>query len=83
MGFEKSSGERNDPKMITIRLSLKTAFFLLVVFLLMSTHKGAVGSMNPSKPDLPETVGAWTRPDSPRTITADTIFKYMENWGRP
>jgi hypothetical protein len=37
--------------------------------------------MNPSKPDLPKTVGAWTRPDSPRIITSDTIFKYMNGAG--
>jgi hypothetical protein len=37
--------------------------------------------MNPSNPDLPKTVDAWTRPDSPRTITADTIFKYMNGAG--
>ena len=67
--------------MITNRLSLKTTFFLLVILLLLSTHKGAFGSMNPSNPDLPKTVDAWTRPDSPRTITADTIFKYMNGAG--
>ena len=64
-----------------IRLILKTAFFLLVISLLISTHKGAVGSMNPSKPDLPKTINGWTRPDSPRTITSDTIFKYMNGAG--
>ncbi len=37
--------------------------------------------MNPSKPELPKTVGAWSRPDSPRTVTADTIFKYMNGAG--
>jgi hypothetical protein len=72
--------------MISNRLSLKTIFFLLVILLLISTHKGAFGSMNPSnpdfhKPDLPKTVDVWTRPDSPRTITAETIFKYMNGAG--
>ena len=47
----------------------------------MSTYKGAAGSMNPTKPELPKTVDAWSRPDTPRTITAETIFKYMNGAG--
>ena len=64
-----------------MRLFLKTTFFLLVMFLFISTHKGAVGSMIPTKPELPITVDAWSRPDTPRTITAETIFKYMNGAG--
>jgi hypothetical protein len=30
---------------------------------------------------LPKTVGAWTRPDTPRTIDAANIFKYMDGAG--
>jgi hypothetical protein len=67
--------------MIATRFGLKTAFCLLVFLLLTPTHKRAVGSMNPNKPDLPETVDAWTRTDLPQTITADTIFKYMNGAG--
>ena len=47
----------------------------------MSTHTGAAGSMNVNKPQLPKTVDAWSRPDTPRTITAETIFKYMNGAG--
>jgi hypothetical protein len=37
--------------------------------------------MKESKPALPETVGLWTRPDSPRIVTADNIFDYMDGAG--
>ena len=47
----------------------------------MSTYRGAVGSMNPTRPELPKTVDAWSRHDAPRTITAETIFKYMNGAG--
>jgi hypothetical protein len=67
--------------MVTIRLPLKLAFFLPVILLLMPTQEGAVSSMNPSKPELPETVGAWSLSASPRIITAETIFEYMNGAG--
>lgn len=63
------------------RLPLKSTIFLMAILLLMSTHKGAAGSMNPTPPELPKTVDAWSRPDTPRTITAETIFKYMNGAG--
>jgi hypothetical protein len=37
--------------------------------------------MQESKPALPKTVGLWTRPDSPRLITAKNIFDYMDGAG--
>ena len=37
--------------------------------------------MTPTKPELPKTVDAWSRPDTSRTITAETIFKYMNGAG--
>jgi hypothetical protein len=67
--------------MINIKKLLKTAFFLLFVLMLIPSQKGVAGSMNPSKPDLPKNVDAWTRPDAPRLITAETIFKYMNGAG--
>ena len=67
--------------MVLIRLPLISAFVLLVILVLMSTYKGAVGDMNPTRPELPKTVDAWSRPDTPRTITAETIFKYMNGAG--
>ena len=67
--------------MVFIRMQLKSAIFLLVILVLMSTYKGAFGSMTSTQPELPKTVDAWTRPDTPRTITAETIFKYMNGAG--
>ena len=37
--------------------------------------------MNAGKLDLPETVGVWNKLDSPRTINAKNIFKYMNGAG--
>ena len=37
--------------------------------------------MDAGKLDLPKTVGAWNRPDSPRLITSKNIFKYMNGAG--
>lgn len=34
-----------------------------------------------SKHDLPRTVGLWTRPDSPKVVTAGNIFDYMNGAG--
>ena len=37
--------------------------------------------MEETKPSLPRTIGEWTRPDSPKTITAENIFDYMNGAG--
>jgi len=37
--------------------------------------------MNTGKLDLPKTVGVWNRPDSPRFIHSENIFKYMNGAG--
>ncbi|MGD8292312.1 MAG: hypothetical protein PVF37_11445 [Desulfobacterales bacterium] len=37
--------------------------------------------MNTGKLDLPKTVGVWNRPDYPRTIHSENIFKYMNGAG--
>jgi len=44
-----------------------------------ATHKGADAEMRPY--DLPESVGAWSRPESPRIIDSTNIFKYMNGAG--
>ncbi len=33
------------------------------------------------KPNLPKTIGVWTRPDSPRVINSKNIFEYMDGAG--
>lgn len=56
--------------------------FCLPFFLLISTMSGQTGGkMRESKPTLPKTIGIWTRPDSPRLITAKNIFDYMDGAG--
>jgi hypothetical protein len=42
---------------------------------------GATGKMNDGKLNLPKTVGQWNRPDSPRVINSENIFKYMNGAG--
>lgn len=37
--------------------------------------------MSAGKLDLPKTVGVWNRPDSPRLIHSENIFKYMNGAG--
>jgi hypothetical protein len=37
--------------------------------------------MNAGKLNLPKTVGVWNRPDSPRVINSENIFKYMNGAG--
>ncbi|UCE41465.1 MAG: hypothetical protein JSV17_00285 [Candidatus Aminicenantes bacterium] len=42
---------------------------------------GEGGKMTGPNPVLPKTVGLWTRPDSPRVVTAENIFDYMNGAG--
>ncbi len=37
--------------------------------------------MTESSPALPRTIGQWTRPDSPKIVTAENIFDYMNGAG--
>ncbi len=61
-------------------LSSKTAFFLTII-LTSSLFEGAAAKMTGDEPNLPKTVGAWTRPESPRVIDSSNIFKYMNGAG--
>jgi hypothetical protein len=63
-----------------MKLSSKTAFFLTII-MTSSLLEGAVAKMTEDKPNLPKTVGVWTRPDSPRVIDSSNIFKYMNGAG--
>jgi hypothetical protein len=64
-----------------IKLSLKTAFFLLTIMMMLIIYGGATGKMNAGKLNLPKTVGVWNRPDSPQIINSNNIFKYMNGAG--
>ena len=59
--------------------------FLIVILclpaILSAISQPSGGKMTESKPALPKTVGPWTRPGSPRLITAKTIFDYMDGAG--
>ena len=37
--------------------------------------------MSVNKPNLPKTVGVWSRPDTPRVIDSTNIFAYMNGAG--
>lgn len=64
-----------------MKLPLKTIFFLLTITMTIIISGGATGKMNAGKLNLPQTVGVWNRPDSPRIINAENIFKYMNGAG--
>lgn len=42
---------------------------------------GEGGKMTGPNPVLPKTIGLWTRPDSPKVLTAKNIFDYMNGAG--
>lgn len=67
--------------MLTPRTSLRTAFFLLTIPLMVSASEGAKGRMKVYKPNLPKTIGVWTRSDSLRVINSENIFEYMDGAG--
>ena len=64
-----------------MRLSSRTVFSLLAIVLMVSASEGATGRMKVHKPNLPKTIGVWTRPDSPRVINSKNIFEYMDGAG--
>jgi len=64
-----------------MKLSLKITFVLLTITMTIVICRGASGKMNTGKLDLPKTVGVWNRPDSPRLIHSENIFKYMNGAG--
>jgi hypothetical protein len=64
-----------------MKLSLKATLFLLTIIITIILTGGANGKMNVIKLDLPKTVGVWNKPDSPRVVTSEKIFKYMNGAG--
>ena len=57
------------------------AVFLLIITMTIIVYGGATGKMNADKLNLPKTVGVWNRPDTPRIINSENIFKYMNGAG--
>jgi hypothetical protein len=57
-------------------------FRLFLTFILVSSLFGGTKSeMKAQTINLPKTVGAWTRPDSPQRVTSQNIFDYMNGAG--
>jgi len=69
------------------RFCFNTIFLFVAVLVLGGLQLSSVfkagkgGTMTESKPVLPKTTGLWTRPDSPKLVTAKNIFDYMNGAG--
>ncbi len=57
----------------------KDRFFCFAIVMAFATHDGADAEMSPYY--LPEAVGVWSRPESPRIVDSTNIFKYMNGAG--
>jgi hypothetical protein len=55
--------------------------FLLALLVFAATAGLEIAEMKTAKPELPRTVGPWTRNEAIRTISAETIFEYMDGAG--
>jgi len=62
-------------------MDLKTFSLSLTVILISSLFGGTKSEMKKQTINLPKTVGAWTRPDSPQRVTSQNIFEYMNGAG--
>ena len=61
--------------------SKKTFFYLICVAFLHLLCEGAITKLEAHKVNLPESVGNWTRSDTPREINSENIFAYMNGAG--
>jgi hypothetical protein len=55
--------------------------FLLALCVFTATARLEIAEMKTAKPELPRTVGLWTRTEATRTIRAESIFEYMDGAG--
>ncbi len=62
-------------------MALKTFSLFLTVILTSSLFGGTKSEMKAKTINLPKSVGAWTRPDSPQRVTSQNIFDYMNGAG--
>ncbi len=67
--------------MTLMKVSRNSIFFLFLITVLVSIHGGATGKMKVDNINLPKAVGGWTRPEAPRLINSQNIFKYMNGAG--
>ena len=69
------------------KFCFNTIFLFVAVLVLGGLQLSSVfkedegGKMTGPNPVLPKTVGLWTRPDSPKVVTAENIFDYMNGAG--
>ncbi len=69
------------------KFCFNTIFLFVAVLILGGLQLSSVfkagkgGKMTGPNPVLPKTVGLWTRPDSPKVVTAENIFDYMNGAG--
>lgn len=59
--------------------SSRIVVFFLTIIVFFTVRQGVDAEMNPYH--LPESVGVWSRPESPGKIDASTIFNYMNGAG--
>jgi hypothetical protein len=69
------------PTFITLLLILPLYLLTSRTSSLEDTQAKLGGNRMESNPLLPKTVGIWTRPESPKLITAKNIFDYMDGAG--
>ena len=62
-----------------MRCFFRIVFFCLTIIMAFAAHEGADAEMSPYY--LPESVGAWSRPESYKIIDSTNIFKYMNGAG--
>ena len=62
-------------------LSLKAALSFAAIVIMISLWEGIRAEMTEKTVNLPNTIGAWTRPDSARIIDSSNIFDYMNGAG--
>ena len=60
---------------------MRVLSILATLILFLSLLEGAISEMKTHTIDLPKTTGSWTRPDSPRIVTSQNIFDYMDGAG--
>jgi len=61
--------------------TMRVLSILVTLILTLALLEGAISEMKTHTIDLPKTTGSWTRPDSPRIVTSQNIFDYMDGAG--
>jgi len=62
-------------------ISQKTLSFYICFFFICSFFEGAITKLEANEINLPNAIGHWAKPDSPRVIDSNNIFDYMNGAG--